>query len=180
MRAAFFGDAKTRITRLLEVVSNKLNLPSTQPLGLLMASGGAGAAPASPGNTALVSGNWGGEWVRVVFEGGESIKVDGKPWGGAGVGEVDEDVRMGGDVSMNTGDERPGHGGRKRRRVDGMGSDGGSVGGIWTVRTGQWRLRIQQAAHNGKSGIECVFVGVKIEAFTGERARNLGRGFLVV
>jgi hypothetical protein len=49
--------------------------------------------------------------------------------------------------------------------------------GIWTVRSGQWRLRVQ-SANNGKSGIECVLVAVKIDALTNEMARNESRSFL--
>ena len=46
----------------------------------------------------------------------------------------------------------------------------------WKVRTGQWRLRVQQEA--GKSGAEIVLVAVKIDAFTCERAKNARRKFL--
>ena len=61
---------------------------------------------------------------------------------------------------------------RKRRRVD-----GGEGIGIWTVRTGQWRVRVQ-AASNDKSAVECVLIAVKIDAFTAELARNQERAFL--
>ncbi|OBT56406.1 hypothetical protein VE04_03368 [Pseudogymnoascus sp. 24MN13] len=48
---------------------------------------------------------------------------------------------------------------------------------VWTVRTGQWRVRVQ-AASNDKSAVECVLIAVKIDAFTAELARNQERGFL--
>ena len=46
----------------------------------------------------------------------------------------------------------------------------------WRVRTGQWRLRVQQEVING--GWEIVLVAVKIDAFACERARNAQRRFL--
>lgn len=53
MRADFFGDTKARISSLFQVVADKMNLPSNLPLGLMMSSGGASVAPASPANTPL-------------------------------------------------------------------------------------------------------------------------------
>jgi hypothetical protein len=53
MRAEFFGTGRARITRLFEVVANKMGLRTTQPLGLMMSAGGATAVPASPGNSGV-------------------------------------------------------------------------------------------------------------------------------
>ena len=53
MRAVFYGATKARISSLFQVVADKMNLPSNLPLGLMMSSGGASAAPASPANTPL-------------------------------------------------------------------------------------------------------------------------------
>ena len=53
MRAVFYGATKARISSLFQVVADKMNLPSQLPLGLMMSSGGASAAPASPANTPL-------------------------------------------------------------------------------------------------------------------------------
>lgn len=53
MRADFYGLTKQRISKLFQVVANKMNLPVNAPLGLMMSSGGAGAQEASPGNTPL-------------------------------------------------------------------------------------------------------------------------------
>ncbi|KFY82504.1 hypothetical protein V500_10499, partial [Pseudogymnoascus sp. VKM F-4518 (FW-2643)] len=61
---------------------------------------------------------------------------------------------------------------RKRRRVE----EGAGIG-TWTVRTGQWRVRVQ-AATSDKSAVECVLIAVKIDAFTAELARNQERTFL--
>lgn len=50
----------------------------------------------------------------------------------------------------------------------------------WIVKRGQWRLRIQSGVgHDGMpQGIEAVLVAVKLEAFSGEYARNAHRRFL--
>lgn len=162
MRAEFFGDVKKRITRLFEVVGNKLNLPTTQPLGLLMASGGASSQPASPGNTGLSE-----DLVKVVFE-NTAVVLDGKPWrADAGLG-VENEYEVASDSSQS--------GTRKRRRVDGMGVDE-TEAAVWTVKTGQWRLRVQ-AWTNGKSGVECILFAVKLNAVSDELALNERRSFL--
>lgn len=178
MRAEFFGDGKTRISRLFEVVANKLNLPTTQPLGLLMVAGGASSQPASPGNTPLSE-----DQVKIMFDNAH-IVLDGRTYIRSAETGIEEDVvypiddpsRY--DLSRSpsvppsaTSQTRK----RKRPYVPGM-SDAGDPG-IWTVRSGQWRLRVQ-SANNGKSGIECILVAVKIDAFTSEQARNESRSFL--
>lgn len=49
----------------------------------------------------------------------------------------------------------------------------------WLIRTAQWRLRVQPNPQDRiRGGLEIVFIGVKVEAFTGERGRNQRRGFL--
>jgi hypothetical protein len=168
MRAEFFGDGKKRISRLFEVVANKLNLPTPQPLGLLMASGGAGSDPASPGNTLLSDG----DKVKVVVDDSAAITLDGQRWNRDVMAmheeeDVAESARNLSITSLNVPPPT------KRRRI----SEGNIERGIWTVRTGQWRLRVQNARH-GKSIVECVLVAVKLDAHTGELARNERRGFL--
>lgn len=76
VRAEFVGDGKTRISRLFEVIATKLNMPTTQPLGLLMKKGGASSQPASPGNTPLNEG----DHVRVIMEEEAYILLDGKEY----------------------------------------------------------------------------------------------------
>jgi len=74
MRAEFFGSVKARVAKLFEVVATKLNLPpTTQPLGLLMASGGASSQPATPGNTPLSE-----DLVRVLIEPDAHVVLDGR------------------------------------------------------------------------------------------------------
>ena len=53
MRIDFYHQTKARIAKLFEVIANKMNLPVTAPLGLMMATGGVAAQEISPGNTPL-------------------------------------------------------------------------------------------------------------------------------
>ncbi|CAM1504007.1 Fc.00g015980.m01.CDS01 [Cosmosporella sp. VM-42] len=146
-RAEFFRDTRARVARLFEVIATKLNLTSTtQPLGLLMASGGAGSQPATPGNTPLSE-----DLVRVIFDAESAITLDGK--------DHTEDAVVSSAhgspaSSVSTVVPNP----RKRRRTDGS-----MVDEAWTVKTGQWRLKVQ-SAKGGKSEVECVLVAVKIDA----------------
>jgi len=64
---------------------------------------------------------------------------------------------------------------KKRKR--GQSSQGDL--GEWTIRTGQWRLRVQPNQQDTiRGGYELVFIGVKIDAYSSERARNARRSFL--
>ncbi|KFZ02148.1 hypothetical protein V501_09639 [Pseudogymnoascus sp. VKM F-4519 (FW-2642)] len=159
MRAEFSGDAKKRINRLVEVLANKINMPNARPMGLLMGSG-VGSQPESPASGTLGEGS-----VKVVFEGGSSIVLDGRVWKDEEEGESGVKMEEDGVVDVDAPS-------RKRRRVE-----GGAESEVWTVRTGQWRVRVQ-AASNDKSAVECVLIAVKIDAFTAELARNQERGFL--
>lgn len=63
---------------------------------------------------------------------------------------------------------------KKRKRQDSLESLGD-----WVVRTGQWRLRVQPNPQDLlRGGYEIVFVAVKIDAYSEERARNARRSFL--
>ena len=150
-RAEFFRDTKARVARLFEVIATKLNLPpTTQPLGLLMASGGASSQPATPGNTPLSE-----DLVRVSLPPEAAITLDGKPY-------------IEGAIAASPTSDHP-ENPRKRRRAD--------EAVTWIVKTGQWRLRIQPS-RGGKSAVECVLVAVKLDAVSSEHGRNAARGFL--
>lgn len=188
-RVEFFRDAKTRIARLFEVIATKLNLPpTTQPLGLLMANGGAGSQPATPGNTPLSE-----DMVKVVLDPDASIVLDGRPWtpppvvpvsppdelsprwASPGVPDIQFSPALGSMAGATAGS------GRKRRRMEteSYGYGGSlSMSDEWMIKTGQWRLRIQQGAKPGKAAVECVLVAVKLDALSSEQARNASRGFL--
>ena len=63
---------------------------------------------------------------------------------------------------------------KKRKRQSSQGELG-----EWTVRTGQWRLRVQPNSQDSiRGGFEIVFVAVKVDAYSSEKARNARRGFL--
>lgn len=183
LRVEFFRDARTRISKLFEVLASKLNLPATTaPLGLLMAAGGAASQPATPGTTPLSGGE---DWVKCVVGSEAGVVLDGRAFTGhvGGDGEDYEDQHWSAAAEEAKG---PGMGGlslnssRKRRRadgggwVDGMGQQGDEY---WVLKTGQWRLRIQSAV-DGRGSVECVLVAVKLDAVSGEHARNEARGFL--
>ncbi|UQC74915.1 BTB/POZ domain-containing protein [Colletotrichum lupini] len=190
VRAEFFKDTRARVARLFEVVATKLNLPpTTQPLGLLMASGGAGSQPPTPGHTPLSE-----DLVRVSIDSDTSITLDGRPH------TLDfEDLQP--TTANNNNNNNPMSAAsstaesptattaiqpnsRKRRRVDSHGFATAAGQGQaalaaeeWVVRTGQWRLKIQ-GSRGGKSSVECVLVAVKLDAYSSENARNATRGFL--
>lgn len=188
LRVEFFRDARTRVGKLFEVIASKLNLPpTTAPLGLLMASGGASSQPATPGNTPLSE-----DWVKCVVDEETAVTLDGAAYTGPPVGVLVMQEAAGDHGHDEFGmpdsavDESPTISGlslnapRKRRRAnDGAGWLNGMGGqnSYWILKTGQWRLRIQ-SAKNGRGGVECVLVAVKLDAMTGELARNEARSFL--
>lgn len=159
VRAEFFRDTKARIARLFEVLATKLNLPpTTQPLGLLMAAGGAGSQPASPGNTPLSE-----DLVRVVLSPESAVILDGEEYYHYGGGEQ----QTGFSADHASGQQQNS---RKRRRTDGTSRE-------WIVKIGQWRLRTQPVT-GGKSSLECVLTAVKLDAVSSELGRNMNRTFL--
>ena len=152
-----------------------------------MKRGGASGQPASPGNTPISE-----DWVRcVIDENTTYVRLDGRDWVPTATG----DSRGGDGINTTSSKEwldEPGY--RKRRRVDsdiggGEGGEGKEKGESWIVKTGQWRLRVQSVKNGSRSGngngngdakaaIECVLVGVRIEATREEYGRNMSRGFL--
>ncbi|PGH21427.1 hypothetical protein AJ80_03218 [Polytolypa hystricis UAMH7299] len=75
MRADLHGLAKARVSSLFQVVANKMNLPTNQPLGLLMVSGGASSQSASPGRTPLSE-----DRVKIRIDSDADILLDGKSY----------------------------------------------------------------------------------------------------
>lgn len=158
-RAEFFKDTRTRVARLLEVLATKLNLPpTTQPLGLLMNSGGVASHPATPGNTPLSE-----DFVRVLFESESYILLDGKEF------SFNQEVAS---LDSPSDTDTTSHNPRKRRRRGDWDENE-----TWIARKGQWRIRIQPS-RGGKSAVECVLVAVKIDAVSSELGRNASRVFL--
>ncbi|KAK3315490.1 hypothetical protein B0H66DRAFT_345839 [Apodospora peruviana] len=169
IRAEFFGNARTRVAKMFEVIATKLNLPpTTQPLGLLMAKGGVSSQPPTPGNTPLSE-----DLVRVMMDPEASVVLDGRPWAfpddgdhflGAGssvsvgggnmsvpssAGGVNMHGQEGNDspMSAHTPMQLPLPSARKRRRIDSHdrtpgGGPGISIGGTAGVSSGEeWVVR---------------------------------------
>ena len=166
MRADFHGSTKSKVASLTQVVANKLNLPNNAPLGLMMLSGGTQGA--SPGNTPLSE-----DRVKVLIDKTADVMVENEsfevPWSGEDLEQDGETASPG--PPSNTGkrpasisSERP----KKKQRVD---------WGQWSIRSGLWRLHVQTNP-KGSSGLELVFVAVKLEGFSLERGRNANRKFL--
>ena len=167
-RAMFHRQTLARITSLFSVIANKMNLPVTQPLGLMMMERGAGVAslPVSPGNTGVSE-----ERVKVRIGSDAHVTVDGTLWL-VGEDDEEEDDESGMDVDPSETSRS-----KKRKR----GGEEQDEGEELVVKRGQWRLRVQPlagGAQAGKSGMEVILGAVKIEAYSSERARNATRGFL--
>ena len=63
----------------------------------------------------------------------------------------------------------------KKRKTRGAPSNLGE----WIIKTGLWRLRVQPNPQDTiRGGFEVAFLGVKIDAYSSERARNVRRSFL--
>lgn len=164
MRAEFFRDARARLPRLFELVIAKASQHQHQHH--------------QPPQPAAAEDNL----VPVLLDGETSIVLDGRPWMPAGAADDEEDPMtegLGGlDVAMAESDAGAAAAAapfRKRRRTQSRHDGGGAE--AWVVRTGQWRLRVR-SARNGRAGVECVLVAVKLDAVSSERARNASRGFL--
>ena len=169
-RATFYRQTLARITSLFSVIANKMNLPITQPLGLMMMERGAGVAslPVSPGNTGVSD-----ERVKVRIGLDADVTVDGQKWL-VGEEENEDDAASGMDIDPSESSRS----GKKRKRGDNEEDEGED----WVVKKGQWRLRVQPitgGAQVGKTGMEVILGAVKVEAYSSERARNTARGFLV-
>ena len=48
----------------------------------------------------------------------------------------------------------------------------------WVVKRAHWRLRVEPVEYEGERRMQVVLCGVKLEAFSVERRRNVERGFL--
>ena len=167
MRATFLGQTKARISSLFQVVANKLNLPATMPLGLMMmqSGGGMAAQPVSPANSGVS-----GEKVRVRIMRDAWVEVDGAAveWG------VDDDGMQQESTSFTAERESDRYLPPIKRWKDG---EELYANAEWVVRKGQWRLRVE-ASEDDSSKVEVVMCAVRIMAHTEERFRNAQRGFL--
>ncbi|KAL2401442.1 hypothetical protein ABEF93_006162 [Exophiala dermatitidis] len=197
-RAEFHGQTKARMASLFQVVANKMNLPTTAPLGLMMLSESAGSSSQSPAHTPLSSESR----VKVRFEAATAITLDGERYDGEWDQNMQQEISVVGSGGQNnqpqlktgpssqfappppspsrhsistasqTSTSVPSAKKRKRQPSHGESTQ-------WTIRTGQWRLRVQPVTQgNPGAGYEIVLVGVKIDAYSSEHARNARRAFL--
>ena len=193
MRADFYGDTKARISSLFQTVADKMNLPNKLPLGLMMSSGGAAAASASPANTPLSEDRVKiriGQDAHIILDGQEHTMDDSAL---DHQQELENNPEPSTPSSMNLApglswphasvhpaSTRPPPTKKRKRR--------GSLDefGEWIVRRGQWRLRVQPRVEysprvgRGEEGssMEIVLCAVKLDAVSGQRGRNMGRGFV--
>ncbi|KAG8528935.1 uncharacterized protein KY384_006624 [Bacidia gigantensis] len=204
MRAEFHGDTKARISSLFQTVADKMNLPSNLPLGLMMSSGGASAAPASPANTPLSE-----DRVKINIGGDAHIMLDGQehimdPFGSSAGQSEHEDwsntplppqspvprLSPRQFQSATSGSSMPGGPPSKKRKRRGSLDEFGE----WIIRHGQWRLRVQAKQEYGMGSVssrmgrafdpqsgtsmEIVLWAVRLEAVSGQRGRNMARGWV--
>jgi hypothetical protein len=162
LRATFHNATLARITSLFSVVASKMGLPATQPLGLMYLQTGSGVAaqPVSPANSGMSERR-----VRVRLETDCAFEIDGAAAsmgidansGRIGVRrERDKTWLWGGDCEPTT----------EHEEIE------------WIVKRAHWRLRVEPVEYEGERRMQIVLCGVKLEAFTVERRRNVERGFL--
>ena len=182
MRADFHGLTKARISKLFQVVANKMNLPVNAPLGLMMSSGGASAGEASPGTTGLSEDRVKiriGDDAYIILDGDEYV-TDPQSFEPAS----DEEQPSPEMTRVQRSPQLPPPRKRKRR---------GSLDdfGEWIIKRGQWRLGVQPKVETGRrggggsiggtgegGGMEIVLHAVKLDAVSGQRGRNMMRSFL--
>lgn len=158
MRAEFFGDTKTRIFKLFKVIADKLGLPATQPLEMVAPNCGAGDEA-----TSIEGASVSNDQVKIAVE-NTSVALDGKIYQRSAAPDCLDDA------APDDTQTPP----RKRRRPYPSLEETST----WTVKKGQWRLRVQTSSADGKGEIEFTLVAVKLDALSGEIARNEQRAFL--
>ncbi|OKL61340.1 hypothetical protein UA08_03232 [Talaromyces atroroseus] len=156
MRADLNGLTKARVSSLVQVIANKLNLPNKAPLGLMMMAGGASKTGASPGHSPLSE-----DRPKVKIGSDAAVTIDGES----------EVITTPGESGSTTATSNTGRPAKRKREEE------SSASGQWMIHRGQWRLRIQPDASTGH--LEIIFTAVKLDVSTSQRARNRKRAFLV-
>jgi hypothetical protein len=160
MRASFSGATRARITSLFQVIANKMNLPATIPLGLMMIQSGGGLSiqPVSPANTGIS-----GDRVRIRIQKDAAVELDNSTveWE-EGDALDDEDAPL--DELPPVKHWKPG----KEKDFDTQKD--------WIVLRSLWRLTVGTADDTGRT--EVVMCAVKVQAYTEELSRNTRREFL--
>ena len=188
LRATFHGTTLARITSLFSVIASKMGLPATQQTGLTSQQTGSGVAaqPVSPGISAVSE-----RLVRVRLDSDCYFEVDNAP---AELAVDSESNRIG---IRRIGGERSAYkrikrshdqidrpfqddnewiwgGARESQATNRLGEDTEET---IVVKRAHWRIRVENV--DGEPGkMAVVLEGVRLEGYSGEKARNQGRGFL--
>jgi hypothetical protein len=156
-RALFTGEVRAKMTSLFSVVSSKMGLPSTVPLGLMLMTSGGGVArqPISPANSGISD-----EWVKVGMDRGTHLSLNGEEV--AWAEDSDSDETMTEPVDFHDWPD--------------MVNEDTFMTRVWYVTKAHWRLRIEKNKSTGR--VEVMLIAVKLEAYTRERARNKEKQYL--
>jgi len=145
-----------------------------------MKKGGASSQPPSPGNTPLSE-----DQVKIVLGEDADVVVDGRPFQPSSLKDTNAATDESEESSSSEGwgsVPPPPPLAKKRKRDEMAGGNGNGSGNgeetTWIVRTGMWRLRVQNARSGKAGGVECILVAVKLDCFSSEMGRNQRRGFL--
>jgi hypothetical protein len=186
VRATFHGTTLARITSLFSVIASKMGLPATQPLGLMLQSGGGVAAqPISPANSGLSE-----SLVRVRITPDCHFEIDNHP----SELMLDKESRRLGIRRIRT----------KQRRKLSSEQDYEAEGDEWiwggvkyadlrnqpwgeaedvvapldlVIKSAHWRLRVEPVDGEAQK-MQVVLCGVRVEGYSEEKSRNSSRGFL--
>jgi hypothetical protein len=156
LKATFYGDTRARVASLFQVIANKMGMPATLPLGLMMIKNGGGVAtqPISPANSGLS-----GDRVRVRIDQSSWVEVDGQELEWV-VDDQDDDGSREDLVAI----PQFKHTSHRVLERD------------WIIKKALWRIRVEKSRDSDRP--EVVLVAVKIQAVTEQRSRNKTRGFL--
>jgi hypothetical protein len=178
----FTGTARARVTSLLHVVATKMNLPNTTPLGLMMratSNSGTNPNPNTAPNVSLNSGPSSNNGAGTGTGTGGVSDSDGSAPGPSSTPLADDD-RVKATLSSDAhvvldGLDRAG------LRIPNDGPEAGDLASDdnWLLDRSQWRLRIRPREEGGGLDMmEVVFEAVKVLGVTGERGRNVERGWV--
>jgi hypothetical protein len=164
VQATFPKNTLKGIVKLLRTIVSKLGLSVTQPLGSMLLKGGGGLAsqPLSPATSGISD-----EHISVRISSDCDMELDGAP------------VYLAVQPGKDSNKEYVGI--RKAWNSPSWvwpQNNGKSQEYKWFVTTGQWKLRVEPVDNGGVWKPEVVFCGVRIQAFSQQRARNKARDFL--
>ncbi|KAL8901184.1 MAG: hypothetical protein Q9207_005330 [Kuettlingeria erythrocarpa] len=203
-RATLLGTTRSRVAALFQTVANKLNLPTTMPLGLMMKD--ESARVSSPGNTPLSDDD-----VKVILNEDTHVVLDGRETSFTAADEsfargvatpsstsiratkrplpllspqihVDNHNASKRPLSPQHANSHP----SKRQKPTSVSGSPNVPNQTWAIHRGQWRLRVQPRSSSTSTdregeerrSVEIIMEAVKMEATTREKARNAQKDFL--